>query len=157
MTARTLTSQAPADTFALGRTLGHVLQTGDLLALTGPLGAGKTQLIKGVAAGLGVPDDEPVVSPTFVLVREYTGTLKLYHMDAYRLGGADDLLSLGWDEMLAEPGAVIAIEWADRVATAIPGHACWIEMAHAGQRSRRLHVRWSDAERLRCLSERLQA
>ncbi|MBP7746790.1 MAG: tRNA (adenosine(37)-N6)-threonylcarbamoyltransferase complex ATPase subunit type 1 TsaE [Phycisphaerae bacterium] len=133
----------PGRTLALGRRLGRLLRTGDFLALTGPLGAGKTQLIKGVAAGLGVPTEQPVVSPTFVLVREYVGRLKLYHIDAYRLTGAAELLALGVDEMLAEPGSVVAVEWADRVAEAVPACAAWIELEHAGRTQRRVRIRWA--------------
>lgn len=137
------------ETITLGRALGTLLRAGDFLALSGPLGAGKTQFIKGVAAGLEVPDEEPVVSPTFVLVREYVGRLKLYHVDAYRLGGADELLALGLEEMMTDPEAVVAVEWADRVAEAVPAPACRIALAHHSPESRRVCVLWSDAERLK--------
>jgi len=137
------------ETIALGRALGRLLRAGDFLALSGPLGAGKTQLIKGVAAGLEVPDEEPVVSPTFVLIREYVGRLKLYHVDAYRLRSTDELLALGLEEMMSEPRAAVAVEWADRVADAVPGHACRIELAHQDPESRRVCVHWSDADRLK--------
>lgn len=133
----------PGRTLALGRRLGRLLRVGDFLALTGPLGAGKTQLIKGVAAGLGVPLEQPVVSPTFVLVREYVGRLKLYHIDAYRLTGAAELLALGVDELLAEPDSVVAVEWADRVADAVPAGAAWIDLEHAGRTQRRVRIRWA--------------
>ena len=141
-------SRAPGATFAIGRALGGLLRSGDFLALSGPLGAGKTHLLKGVAAGLGIPVDEPVVSPTFVLIREYAGRLKLYHIDAYRLSGTAEMLSLGLDELIAEPGAVVAVEWADRVAEAIPPHACWIELTHAGRVVREIRVRWADPARV---------
>lgn len=137
------TSHAPEQTQAIGRALGSVLQSGDILALTGPLGSGKTQFTKGLAAGLGVPAEEPVVSPTFVLVREYTGRLKLYHIDAYRLNGARDVLALGLDELVAEAGAVVAIEWAEHAREAIPRSACWIDLAHVDSRSRRIRIRWN--------------
>lgn len=140
-------TKSPQETFALGQALGQVLRGGDFLALTGPLGAGKTHLVKGIAAGLGVLDDEPVVSPTFVLIREYRGRLKLYHIDAYRLHGPAELLSLGLDEIIAEPDAVTALEWADRVTGAIPAGACWIELEHLGRRVRRVCVRWDEPQR----------
>ncbi len=142
------TTRAPEQTFDLGRILGEILVSGDFLALAGPLGSGKTQFIKGVGAGLGVPHSEPVVSPTFVLVREYAGRLKLYHIDAYRLSGAAELLALGLEEMIAEPGAVVAVEWADRVERAVPDHACRIDLEHAGPDTRHVRIRWSDARRL---------
>jgi len=146
-------SQSPRETLALGRALGEVLRGGDFLALAGPLGAGKTQLVKGIAAGLGVPENEPVVSPTFVLVREYQGRIKLYHIDAYRLHGSAELAALGLDEITAEPGAAIALEWADRVPEAVPAGACWIELEHLGPRRRRMSVRW-DEGRLAEFAER---
>lgn len=141
-------SASPDETFALGRALGGLLLSGDVLALAGPLGAGKTVLIKGVAAGLGVPEDQPVVSPTFVLIREYRGRLTLYHVDAYRLHGTADLLSLGLDEIMAEPQAVVAIEWADRASGAIPAHACWIHLDHAGPSSRSIRLDWEAPGRI---------
>jgi tRNA threonylcarbamoyladenosine biosynthesis protein TsaE len=141
-------SKGPQETVALGRALGRVLRAGDFVALTGPLGAGKTHFVKGLADGLEVPDDEPVVSPTFVLIREYRGRLKLYHLDAYRLHGPGELLSLGLDELIAEPAAVTALEWADRVADAVPPNACWIGLEHIGRSVRRACFRWEPAERL---------
>jgi tRNA threonylcarbamoyladenosine biosynthesis protein TsaE len=149
-------TKGPQETFALGRILGQILSSGDFLALCGPLGAGKTQFIKGVAAGLGVPDEEPIVSPTFVLVREYAGRLKLYHIDAYRLHGPGDLLSLGLDEMIAESGAVVALEWADRVAAAVPTDACQIMLEHVGPHERRVRVEWEKEERLADFEQRLR-
>ena len=140
-------SEDPAQTLALGRALGELLQSGDLVALAGPLGAGKTQLVKGIAAGLGVPADEPVVSPTFVLVREYAGRLKLFHLDAYRLGGPDELLDLGLEEMIAEEEAVVVIEWADRIRDALPATAWWLELAHAGEQARTFSIHAFDAQR----------
>jgi tRNA threonylcarbamoyladenosine biosynthesis protein TsaE len=141
-------SRAPGETGAIGRAIGGMLRGGDFLALMGPMGAGKTHLLKGVAAGLGVPADEPVVSPTFVLIREYVGRLKLYHIDAYRLSGTAEMLSLGLDELIVELGAVVAVEWADRVADAVPPHACWIELAHRGRVVRDIRVRWNEPVRV---------
>lgn len=145
----------PDQTRRIGRALGAVLKGGEFVALEGPLGAGKTQFVKGLATGLGVPEDEPVVSPTFVLVREYVGRLKLYHFDAYRLSGAAELLALGLEEMAADPQAVLAIEWADRTPAAIPGQACRVELTHAGADERRLRIQWDDAERLAALQQAL--
>jgi tRNA threonylcarbamoyladenosine biosynthesis protein TsaE len=148
-------SSSPRETIAFGRTLGGLIQGGDFLALSGPLGAGKTQLVKGIAAGLGVPDGEPIVSPTFVLIREYQGRLKLYHIDAYRLQRPAELLALGLEELAAEPDAVIALEWADRVAAAVPAGACWIELEHVEPTVRRLRVRWDNRDRRAELEQQL--
>lgn len=142
------TSASPDQTRAMGRALGRVLRSGDFLALVGPLGAGKTQFVKGVADGLDVPASEPVVSPTFVLVREYVGQLKLYHIDAYRLGNAADLLALGLDELMLESGAVVALEWADRTPAAVPEHACRIMLDHIDEHARRLRIEWDSPGRL---------
>lgn len=143
-----VTTHSEAQTRSLGRLLGLGLVTGDFLALSGPLGAGKTQFVKGLAAGLAVPADEPIVSPTFVLVREYRGRLKLYHIDVYRLGGTEELFSLGVEEMVAEPGAVVAIEWAERTPEAIPPHACRVDLTHVAATARRVRFVWPDAARL---------
>lgn len=151
------TSLSPEQTLGLGRALGAILVSGDFLALTGPLGSGKTQFVKGVAAGLEVPTDECVVSPTFVLVREYAGRLKLYHVDAYRLRGTAELLALGLDEMAAEPAAVVAIEWADRAPGAIPENACCIDLEHVDRSTRRLRIRWEAAERRNTLEAALRS
>ncbi|QOJ15991.1 MAG: tRNA (adenosine(37)-N6)-threonylcarbamoyltransferase complex ATPase subunit type 1 TsaE [Planctomycetia bacterium] len=110
----TVESNAAAQTVALGESIGRLLRGGELLALHGALGAGKTQLAKGLARGLGVRPDEPVVSPTFVIVREYAGRVPFLHADAYRLTGPE-WAALGADERLAE-GAVLAVEWWERVA-----------------------------------------
>ena len=116
-------SQSILDTERFGRRLGAALRAGDLLALVGPLGSGKTTLVRYVAAGAGVADLRQVNSPTFVIVNEYDaatagGPLRLYHVDAYRLRGGEDLAALGFDEMLAR-GAVL-VEWADRVSDILP-------------------------------------
>jgi tRNA threonylcarbamoyladenosine biosynthesis protein TsaE len=117
-------------TLDLGRRIGAQLRGGEFLALCGPLGAGKTHFTKGLALGLGVAAGEPVVSPTFVLVREYQGRVRLLHADAYRLTSADELVALGLDEQLTG-GTVIAVEWADRFASAVPEAAIWIELEYA--------------------------
>jgi tRNA threonylcarbamoyladenosine biosynthesis protein TsaE len=135
---------ATAQTLAAGRLLGALLRGGDVVALSGPLGAGKTHFVKGIARGIGVSADEPVVSPTFVLVREYAGDLTLYHIDAYRLGSADELRELGLDEMRTDPDGVIAIEWADRFADVLPASTCRVELAHSGPETRTLRVAWPD-------------
>ena len=128
--AATIALADPAATLELGRRIGAQLRGGEFLALCGPLGAGKTHLAKGLALGLGVPPDEPVVSPTFVLVREYQGRLRLVHADAYRLGSSDELRSLGLDEQLT-PETVVAVEWADRFPAAIPDSGIWVELEYA--------------------------
>ncbi len=142
-----LMSASPAQTRAAGEALGRLLRPGDVVALDGPLGAGKTEFTKGLAAGLDVAEDEPVVSPTFVLVREYAGRLRLYHLDAYRLSGAEELLALGFEEMCSDAAGVVVVEWADRAAGAIPAHAIRIELEHVDPERRALVVDVSEDRR----------
>ena len=113
----TLFSHAPTDTRAIGRALGECAAPGTLVALVGPLGAGKTQLTKGIAEGLGVTG--VVNSPTFVLMNEHPGRLRLFHVDAYRLGGPDEALAAGLLDDRAADGVTV-VEWADRLAGWLP-------------------------------------
>jgi tRNA threonylcarbamoyladenosine biosynthesis protein TsaE len=138
--AREWDSHSEEQTRDVGRRLAERLRGSEFVALSGPLGAGKTQFVKGLAAGLGVPPDEPVVSPTFVLVREYAGRLKLYHIDAYRLRDAAELAALGVEEMRQAADAVVVVEWADRVAEGVPADALWIEFEHVGPGERRIRL-----------------
>ena len=133
-------SHAPAETVALGAAIGRLVESGDVVALCGPLGAGKTQFVKGLAAGLEVPADEPVVSPTFVLVREYLGRLRLFHLDAYRLGSAAELSDLGLGEMATAPDSVLAVEWADRFVGVLPARTVRIWFDHVDPQTRSLQL-----------------
>jgi tRNA threonylcarbamoyladenosine biosynthesis protein TsaE len=109
------TSQSPAETFQFGQSLGHKLGGGEILLLSGPLGAGKTMFVKGVAAALGI-DAEEVTSPSFTLVNPYDARLRLYHIDLYRLEeGATAAHAVDLDELLTDERAVIVIEWAERL------------------------------------------
>ena len=102
-----------AATERLGEALGRLAAPGDVIALHGELGSGKTTLVRGLARGLGVPPDEPVVSPTFTLINEYVGgRLPLFHLDLYRVSGGEQE-GLGLDEYLYGDG-VAAVEWAER-------------------------------------------
>jgi tRNA threonylcarbamoyladenosine biosynthesis protein TsaE len=120
-----LVLRAPDETAtkAIGAALAGILEPGDVVGLTGDLGAGKTRFVQGAAAALEVED--PVVSPTFMLVREYDGRVPVHHLDAYRLSGAAELEDLGIDEVLPAD-AVAFVEWADRVVDALPEN--WLEL-----------------------------
>ena len=136
----THTTRSPAATGRLGRLLAERLARGDCLALTGPLGAGKTALVRGIAAGLGVADGRMVSSPTYVLVQEYPARLPIYHIDLYRMvRPAEELADLGLDEMLAD--GVVLIEWADRAAGVLPRPRWEIGIELVGPRGRRFTVR----------------
>lgn len=115
-----LASNSPQQTLELGLHLGKSLIGGMTLALIGPLGAGKTQLVKGIALGNGQSQSNKVTSPTFTLIQEYTGKFTLYHLDVYRLRGPRELLALGFEELIRSDSVVI-VEWADKVQTALPG------------------------------------
>ncbi len=135
---------SPTHTAAVGEALGRALRGGDVLALEGELGAGKTSLVRGLAAGLGV-DAAAVASPTFVRIVEHEPAGDgagpwLVHVDAYRMSGAAELEELGWGpDLLA--GAVVAIEWASRVLDALPADRVDLILAHAPGGGRTLTVR----------------
>ena len=114
-------------THSLGAELGRVLRGGVAIGMVGPLGAGKTHLVKGIAAGNGTADPRKITSPTFTLIHEYPGRLRLYHVDAYRLRGPSELVALGFEELVASDSAVV-VEWADRVRTTMPTDTLWIEI-----------------------------
>jgi tRNA threonylcarbamoyladenosine biosynthesis protein TsaE len=125
----------PAATTVFGRRLGELLFHGSVVALIGPLGAGKTHLVRAIAEGLGIADSRAVSSPTFVLIQEYTGRLPIYHFDAYRLPSEAEFHDLGAHEYFAGDG-VCLVEWADRVARSLPGEHLWIELKVIGETSR---------------------
>jgi tRNA threonylcarbamoyladenosine biosynthesis protein TsaE len=122
---RVVRTTSADETEALGRALGGLLASGDVVALSGELGAGKTVLVRGVAGGAG--SAARVSSPTFTLIREYAGPLPLFHVDLYRLDSAGQLDDLGLDEVL-ERGGIVLIEWAERAGPYLPGEHLWISI-----------------------------
>jgi tRNA threonylcarbamoyladenosine biosynthesis protein TsaE len=133
-------SNSPDETIDFGQKLGSQLKGGEVVAICGPLGSGKTHLIKGIAAGAGAGDQKHINSPTFVIVNEYSGRLDIYHIDAYRLNSVSEFEMVGFDDF-CYPRSVVLIEWADRVESALRGLDCLhIELEHAGETSRRIHV-----------------
>ena len=142
------TSPSPAATRALGATLGRRAEPGDVIALVGEPGVGKTELARGIARGLEV--EEPVASPTFVLVAEHPGRLRLFHVDCYRLAGAEDALAAGvLDERALE--GVTVIEWAERLRAALPAGHLEIVIDGVGDAPRTLDLRATDARHARLL------
>ncbi len=110
---------SPEQTEAVGRRLAAHLRPGDVIAYYGDLGAGKTAFTRGLAAGLGVT--EQVTSPTYTIVNEYlSGRMPLFHFDMYRLGSADELFDIGWEDYLAR-GGICAVEWSENVEEALDG------------------------------------
>ena len=126
------------ETRALAAALGSLLHAGDVLCLIGDLGAGKTTWTQGLALGLGLPPDEPVNSPTFMLLAEHPGgRVPLYHFDVYRLPDSSGLYDLAFDEYLSGDGVVV-IEWADRIADALPPDRLDITLTVEGPDKRRI-------------------
>jgi tRNA threonylcarbamoyladenosine biosynthesis protein TsaE len=131
-------SASAAETEAAGARLAGKIQPGDVLALVGDLGAGKTQFVKGLAKGLG--SKEVVTSPTFTLVHEYQGSrLPIYHFDFYRIESLAALRAIGFDEIVFGKG-VSVIEWADRFAEAIPPQGRWIKFEIVSEDQRRIDL-----------------
>ena len=122
----TCTTNSPEETEALGASLAQELEPGAVLAFTGDLGAGKTAFVRGLARGLGCPGR--VTSPTFTIVNEYEGgRLPLFHFDMYRLGSADELFDIGWEDYLAR-GGVCAVEWSENIADALEEDAIRVDI-----------------------------
>jgi tRNA threonylcarbamoyladenosine biosynthesis protein TsaE len=113
-----LRMKSAQETIDFGKRLGQLLTGGEVLALTGDLGAGKTILTRGIALGLGIPIDQ-VSSPTFTLIQEYTGSFSLIHVDVYRLESPSDISSLGLEEYFT-PCTIVVIEWAERFPHMLP-------------------------------------
>lgn len=124
----TTISQSAEETIAFGQSIAATLRRGDVLALCGELGAGKTHFVKGITSGLG--GDAAVTSPTFTLIHEYFGGhLPAYHFDFYRLDDEDEALKIGLDEYLDGDG-VCLIEWADKFPALLPPHTRWLRFSH---------------------------
>lgn len=128
-----------AATEAFGRRLGGLLFPGAVVALVGPLGAGKTHLTRAVAEGLGVRNPAAVTSPTFVLIQEYPARLPVYHFDAYRLSGPREFAELGVEEYFAGDG-VCLVEWADKVAVTLPADHLRITITVVDEHQRRFEL-----------------
>ncbi len=132
-----LTSTSPAETLALGERLGRLAEAGDLVCLWGDLGAGKTQLTKGIAIGLGI--DDTVNSPTFVLMSEYRGRLPLFHVDLYRLADAADALAGGVIDERQEDGLTV-VEWPDRMGPVLPAGRLDVRIDGSGDEPRAIEL-----------------
>ena len=134
-------SDSQSETFALGERLGAELAGGEIILLNGPLGAGKTMLVKGIATGLGL-DQEEVTSPSFTLVNPHQGRLLLYHIDLYRLDtGASAAHAVDLDEILTDERAVVIIEWAERLGHyPLPDNVWQISIAGDGDEPRQISV-----------------
>ena len=132
-------SASPEQTRALGEAVGRLADAGDLIALTGELGAGKTLFVGGLARGLGVDPATYVSSPTFTIMHRYCGRLPLYHIDLYRIETPEAFASLGLDEYLAGDG-VAAIEWAEHGWGCLPKEMLTLRLRHTGSDTRTIEI-----------------
>ena len=139
-----ITTDSAAETIELGRRMGSVMRGGEVVALIGNLGTGKTHLIKGIALGLETHDSDQVSSPTFVLVNEYfgrDGLIHIYHIDAYRMESVAEFQALGFDEY-CRPDSVVLVEWADKVSDAVNAFdPIRIELSHVSETQRKIAIR----------------
>jgi tRNA threonylcarbamoyladenosine biosynthesis protein TsaE len=132
-------SSNPEETFFIGKIIGEHLTKGDVLALMGELGTGKTCFTHGVARGMGVPERFRITSPSFTLINEYEGRMNLYHFDLYRLQGSQDMEDLGYEEYLFGEG-VSVIEWADKIKDVISEEALRISFKYLDENRREIVI-----------------
>jgi tRNA threonylcarbamoyladenosine biosynthesis protein TsaE len=128
-------SYSPEETLRLGAFLGKYLTNGSVIALSGELGSGKTCLAQGIARGLGVPDHLYVTSPSYTLVNEYPGRLRLFHVDLYRIENLVELDEIGLDEIIGCDGVAV-IEWAEKMIEVIPKERLSVSIAIVGHQTR---------------------
>lgn len=148
-----LHSGSPEDTFEIARLLGLSLAPGDVVALTGDLGAGKTVFCKGIGAALGIPPDR-VVSPTFTIVTEHEGNPPLVHVDVYRIDTVREAVGIGLDETLSGSEAVCVVEWAEKLRELLPTDCIRVTFTISGEDSREIEVTAPDLERFSGFKDR---
>ena len=130
-------TSSPEETIELGRKIGEGLKTGDVFALVGELGAGKTLFTQGLVRGLGVKGY--VKSPSFTIVNKYEGSLPVYHLDLYRLGDVNEIYELGIEEYLYGGGVTI-IEWAEKAYALLPSECILIKFFYTGENTRKIEI-----------------
>jgi tRNA threonylcarbamoyladenosine biosynthesis protein TsaE len=146
-------SKSAEQTCKLGENLGKILQQGDIICLTGDLGAGKTAFTKGIGAGLDIK--EFITSPTYTIINEYNGNIPLFHFDVYRLEGVEEMYELGYEEYFFGDGAVV-IEWADIVKDIIPQERLWITILRNKEEDSREIIFDASGERYKKIIEELE-
>jgi tRNA threonylcarbamoyladenosine biosynthesis protein TsaE len=139
-----ITTNSPEETIELGRKVGSQLKGGEIIAVCGALGSGKTHFIKGIVSGAGAAESKKVTSPTFVIINEYKSRppkeLDIYHIDAYRLDSIVEFEMLGFDDY-CRPGSVVLIEWADKIESALADmDYIRVELFHAEKSKRKIHI-----------------
>ncbi len=131
----TYQTHSPKETQTIGQQIGETLKAGDVVALVGDLGAGKTCLTQGIARGARIASHEVVNSPSYTLINEYAGEIPIYHIDLYRLPGHGEIVNLGLEEYL-EGNGICIIEWADRMANLLPANHIQITMSWVDESTR---------------------
>jgi tRNA threonylcarbamoyladenosine biosynthesis protein TsaE len=132
-------THSPEETMEFGREIANQFRPPCLVLLEGDLGAGKTTLVKGIVAGLGVASEDEVTSPSFTLIHEYGAGGTVFHADLYRIDGARDLATLGLDDLSRQPSTLL-IEWGEKLGEDIPKPCVKIRMEHYGSDSRRIQI-----------------
>ncbi len=131
-----------ADTIAAGKQLAAFLKNGDLVSLTGPLGAGKTCFIKGIALGAGVVESE-IKSPSFTLINEYYGKMPIFHVDLYRMENVDELYGIGWNDYLMREG-IMVVEWGEKAGDYLPDKKIRVNISIISENSRKIDIRFAN-------------
>lgn len=146
MITRMYRTESAAQTKQLAKKLARRLQTGDVLALSGQLGAGKTCFTQGICRGrgIGIAAQTPVTSPTFTLVNEYPAEVPVYHLDLYRIASDEEFYFSGLDEFFADH-AITVVEWADKHADVIPDRAIWITISFLDRDKRSIQITCDEA------------
>ncbi|MGA8676480.1 MAG: tRNA (adenosine(37)-N6)-threonylcarbamoyltransferase complex ATPase subunit type 1 TsaE [Candidatus Acidiferrales bacterium] len=139
MAKREILTHSSEETVEQGRQIGAVLKPPVLILLSGDLGAGKTTLTKGIAAGLGAAREDDVTSPTFTLVHRYEGSTRVYHVDLYRIDGLHDLETLGLEDIFSE-NAIVIVEWPDRLKLRTGWPTVEIQLEHVAEETRRILI-----------------
>ena len=145
MAEQVIISQDADRTFAIGQALGRHLSPGTNISLRGPLGAGKTILVKGIASSLGIT--EPITSPTYTILQEYSGTMDLYHMDLYRISSVEEFEMLGTEELLYSKGITL-IEWSETIDEILPEDTIFVTFVIKSDQDRIITIHGANYEYL---------
>jgi tRNA threonylcarbamoyladenosine biosynthesis protein TsaE len=132
-------TRSTSETIRIGKRIGRLLKAGDVVALVGELGAGKTQFIKGLAAGVGIGNPTYISSPSFTLINEYPGKIPFYHVDLFRLEREKEAEELGLEDYF-QGGGITAIEWADKIPSLLPKEMLFIHIAYTGKKTRSIEM-----------------
>lgn len=140
-----INTQSAEETIKEGKNFGSGLRSGDVVALTGDLGAGKTAFTQGICEALNVK--KSVISPTFTIVNEYDGLYKVFHFDAYRIESQKEFISIGFEDYLLEEGICI-IEWADKIKDLLPERTIWVKFYHdeINEDQRELRIKFPEVD-----------